>query len=677
MYLDYVNTKIGTLNDERFSNGNIYPITSRPNGLAAFSIQTKAHGDRWWYSPLDKSFEGIRLTHQASPWVGDYGHMLIFPHSGDFKSNNNERRTHFKEDKEVITPIELKGFLSRYLIGFELTPSHSGAFMRFSYQKKENKCLSLIGLNGNLKTEFVDDYTLGLITDAKVEKANPRIIEYLYLKSNSPFKIEKQENAYTLIFDSEVVEVKLSTSFISHNQALINFNRELRDYSYDDLKKAGIKIWESRLSKIEIIDENEELKSLFYSAFYRTMLFPRQFHEYDENNKPYHLSANLGKVKQGVCYVDNGFWDTFRTLYPLLSIVEPELYKDMLDSNINYFNENGYFPKWTCPNEKRIMTGTLCEVTMSEGVVKGFYSSEEGQKIVEKLIKNAEIEDNSELYGRKNPSLYRTLGYLPFDKTDASLSESLDYYYGDYSIGLAAEKTGLKDISKKYISFSKNYKNLFSKEEGFLRSKDSKGKFRSSFNQFDWGRDCVEGGPWQCSFSVFHDITGLDSLYDHHLEKKIDELIDTEPVYNVGAYGNEIHEMAEMASLGFGQLALSNQPSFHIPFIYSELGNVNKSNKLINNLIDKLFKPDIDGYPGDEDNGSMSAWLIFAILGFYPFNPASGIFTVSGPIVNKAVINLRNCQLIIEKDKINLNKVKIHFSYDSLMMGGYLADIIK
>jgi hypothetical protein len=105
--------------------------------------------------------------------------MLIFPHSGDFKSNNNERRTHFKEDKEVITPIELKGFLSRYLIGFELTPSHSGAFMRFSYQKKENKCLSLIGLNGNLKTEFVDDYTLGLITDAKVEKANARKCLYL------------------------------------------------------------------------------------------------------------------------------------------------------------------------------------------------------------------------------------------------------------------------------------------------------------------------------------------------------------------------------------------------------------------------------------------------------------------------------------------------------------------
>ena len=169
----------------------------------------------------------------------------------------------------------------------------------------------------------------------------------------------------------------------------------------------------------------------------------------------------------------------------------------------------------------------------------------------------------------------------------------------------------------------------------------------------------------------------MDSLYDHHLEQKIDELINTEPIYNVGGYGNEIHEMSEMASLGFGQLALSNQPSFHIPFIYSELGNVSKSNKLITNLIKKLFKSDVDGYPGDEDNGSMSAWLIFSILGFYPFNPASGIFTFSGPIVKKAVINLKNSQLIIERDKINLDTVKNHFSYDSLMKGRYLADIIK
>ena len=676
MYLKYVNTKIGTLNDNRFSHGNLYPIIARPNGLVAFSVQTKAHGDRWWYHPNDKSFEGIRLTHQPSPWIGDYGHMLFLPHSGDYKTSNEQRWSHFRNDKEVLTPVELKGFLSQYLIDYSLTPSSSGAVMQFKFHKNDKKSLSIIGMNGTINMWLVDNQTLKLSTDAKVEEANPKIIEYLYLKTSVPFEIEKQENAYTLIFESNFVELKLATSFVSFEQAIINYYRELDNKTYNQIKEEGVQIWESRLSKIEIVDDDEDLKKLFYSAFYRTMLFPRQFHEFDENGKPHHLSANLGVIKEGLSYTDNGFWDTFRTLYPLLSIIEPKLYKDILDGYVNYFNENGYFPKWICPNEKKIMTGTLCEVTMSEGIVKGFYNETEGQEIVKMLIKNAEVEDNSGVFGRKIPKTYRKLGYLPFDKVSSSLSETLDYYYGDYSIGLAAQKVGLTDVSKKYLDFSYNYKHLFSKKDGFLRSKDSNGLFRLSFNPFDWGNDYVEGGPWQCGFSVFHDIKGLDKVYDYKLEDKIDELLATEPIYNVGGYGNEIHEMSEMASLGFGQLALSNQPSFHIPFIYSELGKIEKTNTLVKKLINKLFKSDVDGYPGDEDNGSMSAWVIFSLLGFYPFNPSSGIYTLSGPLVNKAIVHLEDGDLVIEKDTINLNKAKTHFSHETLIKAKNLKDIV-
>lgn len=677
MYLKYVNTTIGTLSDDRFSHGNIYPVVARPNGLAFFSIQTRAHGQRWWYHPNDRSFEGIRLTHQPSPWIGDYGHFLLLPHSGDYQENNHQRWSSFDIKKQKITPYEMKGFLNRYLIDYSLTPSFSGAVLKLKYHKDDKKALSIIGLDGILNCEKIDDYNLMLTTDAKVEETNPKIIEYILIQTCVPLDIEKHNNAYTIYFLNDQVEIKIITSFISFKQAKINFNRELANKTYEEIKNEAILSWESRLSKIEIIDDNIELMNLFYSAFYRTMLFPRQFHEFDENDNPIHLAANLGEVKNGVLYVDNGYWDTFRTLYPLLSIVEPSLYKNILDGNINYFKENGYFPKWTCPNEKEIMTGTLCEVTMAEGIVKGFYNQEEGQQIVKMLIKNAEVEDQKGIYGRKIPNSYRQLTYLPSDKVSASLSESLDYYYSDYSIGLAASKVGLKDISEKYLSFSLNYRQLFSKKEGFLRSKDSKGNFGLNFNQFDWGYDYIEGGPWQCAFSVFHDIKGLDKLYDYKLSEKIDELLTTKPKFNVGSYGNEIHEMSEMAALGFGQLALSNQPSFHIPFIYAELGNIKKTHELVDQIVTKLFKASPDGFPGDEDNGSMSAWLIFALLGFYPLNPASGVYTVSGPIVDKAIINLIDKKLIIEKKNMDINNLTTHITHEELICGGKLIEKLK
>ncbi|NLB85253.1 MAG: glycoside hydrolase family 92 protein, partial [Acholeplasmataceae bacterium] len=611
------------------------------------------------------------------PWVGDYGHFLLLPHSGEYQETNDRRWTSFDKDKEIITPYEMKGFLFRYLVEYSLTPSFSGAILNLVYQKEDKKALSIIGLDGILNCEKIDDYNLRLTTDAKVEEADPKIIEYIIIQTNQPFVLKNNLNAYTIYFENDEVEVKIATSFISFEQASINFNRELQNKTYEEVKTETILSWESRLSKIEIIDENLKLKELFYSAFYRTMLFPRQFHEFDEAGIPIHLAANLGESRPGVSYVDNGFWDTFRTLYPLLSIIEPSLYKNILDGNINYFKDNGYFPKWTCPNEKKIMTGALCEVTMSEGIVKGFYSQEEGEKIVEMLIKNAEEEDPNKLFGRKIPKVYRKLTYLPSDKVSASLSESLDYYYSDYSIGLAASKIGLKDISEKYLTFSLNYKQLFSDKDGFLRSKDSFGNFNLRFNQFDWGYDYIEGGPWQCAFSVFHDIKGLDELYKFKLMAKIDELVSIKPKFNVGSYGHEIHEMSEMASHGFGQLAISNQPSFHIPFIYAELGNVKKTNELVKKLVDKLFKPSLDGYPGDEDNGSMSAWLIFALLGFYPLNPASGVYTVSGPIVRKAIIDLSGKKLIIDKNLIDLNNIKTDITHAELVSGGKLSDKLK
>ncbi|MCU0104107.1 GH92 family glycosyl hydrolase [Acholeplasma vituli] len=677
MYLNYVNPKIGTLNDNRFSSGNLYPVVGLPHGLSSFSIQTNAHGQRWWYHPYDRSFEGFRLTHQPSPWIADYGHIVFMPSSGKHGMTNDQRWSYFDQEKELLTPYEMSYYLSRYQVDVKLTPTNSGAYIKLDYKKKDLNRFTIFGQDGFLYYEVMDAYTIHIKTNAKVEHTNPEIIEYVLIKTNQPFTFENMNNALSILFEESSVEIKIVTSFISHEQAYINYNRELKYKNYDQIKQSAIDIWEKALSKIEVEDQNESLKQVFYTALYRSLIFPRQFHEFDALDRPHHLNANLAKVFEGYSYVDNGFWDTFRTLYPFLSFYDPTLYKKMLTGYHNYFKENGFYPKWIAPNEMKIMTGTLCEVVMSEGIMKGFFTNEEAEEIVHALVKNAETVDPSQRFGRKHPNLYQKLGYLPNEIGSSVLSESLDYYYGDYAIGLASRKVGLNSISNKYLNQSENYKKLFDSKHGFLRSKDQDGNFNTYFDPFDWGGDYIEGSAWQCAFSVFHDIKGLDTLYNHKLSEKIDELLTTEPNYNVHMYGQEIHEMSEMASLGFGQLALSNQPSFHIPFIYAELGNIKKTNQLVESLVKKLFKPGYDGYPGDEDNGSMSTWLIFSCLGFYPMDPVSTRFVVSGPLFDRVTIHLEQGNFVIEKSKINLDTCKTHFDYADLIKGGHLAELIK
>jgi predicted alpha-1,2-mannosidase len=677
MYIEYVNPKIGTLNDNRFSSGNVYPVVALPHGLSSFSVQTRAHGQRWWYHPNDRSFEGLRLTHQPSPWIADYGHIVFMPSSGKHGMTNDQRWSYFDREQEVLTPYEMAYYLSRYEVRVQLIPTRSGAHIQLNYEKHDLNRFTIFGQDGYLYYEVLDPFTVHLKTNAKVEDANPEIIEYVLIKTNKPFIHENMNNALSMIFEDNAVEIKISTSFISHEQAYIHYNRELKQKGYDQLKTEAMNIWEEALCKIEVEDQNESLKQVFYTALYRALIFPRQFHEYDSNGKPFHLNANIGKVFEGFSYVDNGFWDTFRTLYPFLSFYDPKLYKTILTGYHNYYKENGFYPKWIAPNEMKIMTGTLCEVVMAEGVTKGFFDETESLAIVHALVKNAETIDPSQKFGRKMPNLYQQLGYLPNELGSAVLSESLDYHYGDYAIGLAAKKVGLDIISKRYLQQSDNYKRLFDTKNGFLRSKDQNGHFNKYFNPFDWGGDYIEGSAWQCAFSVFHDIKGLDALYNHKLNEKIDEMISIKPTYNVHTYGQEIHEMSEMASLGFGQLALSNQPSFHIPFIYAELGQVKKTNQLVESLVKKLFKPSFDGYPGDEDNGSMSTWLIFSCLGFYPMNPVSAEFVVSGPLFDKVTIHLEQGDFVIEKNKIDLDTCKTHFDYADLMKGGSLADLLK
>ena len=192
-----------------------------------------------------------------------------------------------------------------------------------------------------------------------------------------------------------------------------------------------------------------------------------------------------------------------------------------------------------------------------------------------------------------------------------------------------------------------------------MRAKDENGEFRDEeFDSFAWGRDYTEGSAWQSSFAVYHDIEGLNKLYDGRLSEKIDEFLSIPAYYSVGGYEKEIHEMSEMAAADFGQCAISNQPSFHIPFIYSELGDVEKTATLVERLSEE-FDSTPEGYPGDEDNGSMSAWYVLSCLGLYQMCPSRPEFTMSLPLFKRITVKLANGkELKIDKEKLTASKMR-------------------
>lgn len=391
-----------------------------------------------------------------------------------------------------------------------------------------------------------------------------------------------------------------------------------------------------------------------------------------------HLNMRTGKSEKGYFYADNGFWDTYRTVYPLLSLLDTQRYREMAEGFYNYYRDCGWLPKWLCPDNHSCMPGMLIEAVLGDAIVKDIVGGETACGIFDAMLRDGECAGERDGEGRKCLAEYRKYGYVPYTAARESVNETLDSCYGDYCIAQAAKKLGRTDIANQYVQYAQNYKRIFDPCVGFMRGKDEEGNFRDEeFDPFAWGRDYTEGSAWQNSFAVYHDIKGLDALYGGALLQKIDELVAAPPYYAVGGYEKEIHEMSEMAAADMGQCAVSNQPSFHIPFIYSELGNVSKTAALVKQL-STLFDAGEEGYPGDEDNGSMSAWYVLACLGFYQMCPSRPDFTMSLPLFEEISVKLANGNTLhIRQRDFDPTRMKSTVSYADVMRGGELWEAVR
>ena len=657
-YLQYVNIRQGSASVHRFSYGNTLPLTQIPFGMAAFAPQTDASSS-WYYHPTHRSLEGIRLTHQPSPWIGDYGTLVLFPQKFDPKFDRGARWSGFRPEEAVLRPHYMKLRFLRSRSEFELVPTERGAAFKIIFDDAKENYLSVLPVKGGFSAVYkADEHMLYVATDdisSRDSIADFRMYTVIRFKEGQLGSdhligndtdrrpgnaVDGHDVGIHLQVEGKKLEGSLGISYIGFDQAKRNLLQDQEERTFAEILEEDAQIWEEHLSRIRIESKDENLLRTFYSCMYRAFLYPHKAYEINERGEKIHYVPYSGKVNPGPRYSGNGFWDTYRTVYPFFSLAAKDEYREMCEAFVGDYKECGWLPRWIAMGERGCMPSTLIDAVLCDAAVKGILTGENLQTAFEGMLKHANVNSPNDNFGRSGAESYVRLGYVPIEAHSESVNLTLDAAYGDWCIAVIARLLGKEDIAEVYERRAKNYKNLFDPETGFMRAKYENGIFREDFSPTSWGRDYTEGSAWQNSFAVPHDIEGLARLYGgkEKLMEKIDALFSAAPIYEIGGYSAEIHEMTEMAAADFGQCAISNQPSFHIPYIYSALGDVEKSSSWVEKIAKTVFSYKEDGFPGDEDNGTMALWYVFAVIGIYPFCPGKKEFVRTKKLADKVFI---------------------------------------
>ena len=643
----FVNPLMGTSSTFAFSHGNTYPAVAVPWGMNFWTPQTGENGSGWMYTYTDSLIRGFRQTHQPSPWINDYGTFSIMPLLGDVVMDNKSRGVNFRHENEKAAPdcYQVKfdngvttafSATSRAAV-FEVTyPSEEGQYIVIdAYQHGGNVALDA-GQNCIYGTTR---YNNGGVPD---NFGNHFIVEF-----DKPIvESGTDENACAYagfrLKVGEKLTIRVASSFISHEQARLNLDREVGGRSLAEVSADAKKVWDEQMGRIKVEGGTDEQKKTFYSCLYRTLLFPREFYEFDRDDKPVYYSPYDGQVHDGYMYTDNGFWDTFRAVHPLFTLVYPEVSERIMQSIVNAYNESGFMPEWASPGHRGCMIGNNSISLLTDAWMKGIRTFDKDKALEAMLHQTQACSEEISSVGRDGYAEYDRLGYIPYPEVYEATAKTLEYAYADWCLARFAEETGNQEIAVAYYKKAQNYRNLFYPEKGFIWAKDANGKWRDNFDATEWGGPFTEGCSWHWTWSVFHDPEGLSSLLGGHelMVARLDSMFTAPNTFNYGTYGFVIHEIAEMVALNMGQYAHGNQPVQHAIYLYNYVGQPWKTQYHTRNVMNKLYNSGPEGYCGDEDNGQTSAWYVFTALGFYPVCPGTSEYVLGSPLFPKATLTL-------------------------------------
>lgn len=663
--VDFVNPLIGTESKYELSNGNTYPAIARPWGMNFWTPQTGNMGDGWVYTYTADKIKGFKQTHQPSPWNNDYGQFSIMPVTGTPQFDQEKRASWFSHKAEIAKPYYYSVYLADHDVTTELSPSQRAAIFQFTFPKtdsayvvidafdkgsyikvipQENKIIGYStknsgGVPENFKNYFVITFDRPFSYKAGVKSGSIRKDE-LEIQDNHAGAIV----GFPSLKRGDQVIARIASSFISFEQAELNL-KEVKSKTFQQVVEEGKGQWNEILGRVQVEDHNIDRLRTFYSSLYRSTLFPRDFSEIDGAGKRIHYSPYNGQVLPGEMFTDTGFWDTFRSLFPLLNLLYPSMNDRMQEGLVNAYKESGYLPEWASPGHRASMIGNNSASIVADALItnrKGY-----DKELLWEALKhgaNSAYPKHSST-GRFGYEYYNKLGYIPADvKVDQNVARSLEYAYNDWCIYEFGKALGKPEAETAiYAKRAMNYKNLFDPSTKLMRGKKADGSFVADFDPSAWSREYTEGNAWHWSFCVFHDPQGLINLMGGN--KSFVSMLDTVfviPSYEGMKSRGMIHEMREMQVMNMGQYAHGNQPIQHMPYLYNYAAEPWKAQYWVRKIMDKLYLPTPDGYCGDEDNGQTSAWYVFSSLGFYPVSPASGEYVIGSPQFDKVTLHLEN-----------------------------------
>ncbi|MDO5035535.1 MAG: GH92 family glycosyl hydrolase [Porphyromonas sp.] len=703
--VDYVSILVGTDSEHALSAGNTYPAVAMPWGMNFWTPQTGEMGNGWQYTYGDKLIRGIKQTHQPSPWMNDYGNFVIMPITGEGTVDEEERASWFSHKAEVAAPYLYSVYLADHDVEVSLAPTERSAIFEISYPQDRPAHLVIDALDMGSYIQVIPEERKVVGFSTRNSGGVPENFRnYFTIHFDIPFtasvlhdrgeardgvlSLHSEHAALLLSFpEGETIEARVSSSFISPEQAEINL-RELDGRTITEVAEAGKARWNDVLGRVEIEDPNVDNLRTFYSTLYRSLLFPRRFYEINEMGEVYHYSPYNGEVLPGYMYTDTGFWDTFRSLFPLLNLLYPDENLKMQEGLVNAFKESNFLPEWASPGHRDIMVGNNSASVVADAYLKGVRVAEP-EMLWEAVVHGANHRHPTvKATGRYGHEYYNTLGYVPYDvDINESAARTLEYAYNDWCIWQLGKALGKPEHETAiYRQRAENYKNLFDPEHHLMRGKNKDGSWQTPFNPLKWGDAFTEGNSWHYTWSVFHDPAGLIALMGgaKRFNQMLDSVFAVPPLFDDSYYGFVIHEIREMQIMNMGNYAHGNQPIQHMIYLYNYGGEPWKAQYWTREVMDRLYSANPDGYCGDEDNGQTSAWYVFSAMGFYPVCPGTDQYAIGSPLFRKMTLHMpsgkkleleapNNCSEHRYIQSITINgmpSTRNYFTYEELQNGG-------
>ncbi|MDT0543293.1 GH92 family glycosyl hydrolase [Streptomyces lonegramiae] len=705
---DYAVTTRGTNSSGSFSRGNNFPATAVPNGFNFWTPVTNAGSLSWLYeyargNNADNlpTVQAFSASHEPSPWMGDRQTFQVMPSvaSDVPDAGRTARALPFRHSNETARP-HYYGVTFENGLKAEVTPTDHAALLRFTYPGDD---ASVIIDNVNGDGGLTLDAENGVVTgysDVKSGLSTGAGRMFVYGVFDAPVSAGgklsggggKDVTGYFRFKPGadRTVALRIATSLISLDQAKTNLDREIpTSASFTQVKSRAQAAWDNILGRIEVEGATRDQLTTLYSSLYRLYLYPNSafentgtvekpryqyasaFSKPAGENTPTHTGA---KIVDGRVYVNNGFWDTYRTTWPAYSLLTPKRAGEMVDGFVQQYKDGGWISRWSSPGYADLMTGTSSDVAFADAYLKGV--DFDAEAAYEAALRNATTVPTSGGVGRKGMDRSPFLGYTTTD-THEGLSWALEGYLNDFGLAkmgkalyAKTKKARYKEESDYFLRRAQNYVKLFDDKAGFFQGKDADGQWRVESGKYDprvWGYDYTETNGWGYAFTAPQDSRGLANLYGGRsgLAKKLDTYFSTPETASpdfVGSYGGVIHEMTEARDVRMGMYGHSNQVAHHAAYMYDAAGQPWKTQEKVREVLSRLYTGSEigQGYHGDEDNGEQSGWYVFSALGFYPLVMGGSEYAVGSPLFTKATVHLENGRdLVVRAPKNSARNVYV------------------